>query len=482
MTASTAELREIIDAQQAELDRMCSAPQLVAQVLRVEDEALFVLSGGTLTKVPKPANKSLQFSEGQSILVMADTGQFIEHLYEPIGLGNLITLHNVDKKTNTADIESQGSVRKISLGLLTEAETGDRVILDNTSTVALVLFPAEKIEVVEHDPVTWDQIGGQEEAKQALHDTVELPLLHPDLYKAYNKKPIQGVLLFGPPGCGKTMLGRALSTSLGGGFQYIKGPELLNAYVGQTEANIRDIFARAKKYKMATGKPAVIFLDEADALLGVRGRDSIGMEKTVVPQFLTEMDGLEPSSAIVILATNRSDQLDPAVTREGRIDRKINVTRPDQPTVFTLFQLYLQATLVADGKYAELAKLATDCLFDDALTLMNVVTDGGVMQFNLQHIVSGALIASIVEQAANMAMHRDIKNGGKPTGIIDEDILQAVSKVYHQNHNLHHDEAIRDFAGPYRIKHLEKPHDVFVPEVSDPRGFGFAGGEEVQKA
>lgn len=175
--------------------------------------------------------------------------------------------------------------------------------------------------------VTWDDIGGLVDAKQQMLEAVELPWKHPDLYAHYGKKPLRGVLLYGPPGCGKTMLGAAAASSLArthgkdqieSGYLYVKGPEILDPFVGVTEATIRELFERGRAHEKAHGYPATLFIDEADAILGKRGGNgpnSSIIDHTVVAQFLSEMDGLDKNGTIVILATNRADILDPAVTR-----------------------------------------------------------------------------------------------------------------------------------------------------------------------
>lgn len=288
--------------------------------------------------------------------------------------------------------------------------------------------------------ITWDDIGGLEEAKRDMIEAIELPHKEKDLFKFYNKRQVKGILLSGAPGCGKTMLGKAAANSLAGiygaesartGFLYVKAPEILNQYVGQTEQTIRDIFIDANRHHIEHGYPAVIFIDEADAVLATRGTRNVGIGNTIVPAFLTEMDGLEESTAIVILATNRPDILDPAIVREGRIDRKIEIVRPNLDNAIKIAKLNLSKFPVADDyKLDVLAEgLATE-LFNPE----RFVSDNK----QLCDIVSGAMIATCADLAVSAAIHRDIAEKTQ-TGITGDDIVHAVERIQAQNRNLKHD-------------------------------------------
>jgi proteasome-associated ATPase len=225
----------------------------------------------------------------------------------------------------------------------------------------------------------------------------------------------------GPSGCGKTLLARAVATSVGadkGGFLTIKGPEVLDPYVGVTEQTIRAIFKQAKEYKLAHNREAVIFVDEAESLLAKRGAWGNYMGQTVVPTFLTEMDGLEESCALVILATNRSDTLDPAVIRDGRIDHKIEVGRPTEEEAANIFEIYLNPMPVKTSmSVKQLAEQAAEVLYS-------------VHNQHLPH--SGAMIAGIVDKASSFAIRRSIEQRKRDGAICQDDLFKAIEQVRHQ--------------------------------------------------
>jgi proteasome-associated ATPase len=263
------------------------------------------------------------------------------------------------------------------------------------------------------------------------------------LFAYYGKKQIKGILLSGPPGCGKTMLGKAAANSLANiygkensrtGFLYVKGPEILNQYVGQTEQTIRDMFDDARRHKEENGYPAIIFLDEADAILAARGTRNVGIGNTIVPMFLTEMDGLEESGAIVIIATNRPDVLDPAVVRDGRIDRKVSVIRPNKENAAAILQMNLKKIPIEENSSAEkLAYDTAEIIYDADL----YVND----KLRLRDVVNGAMLANCVSLAISAAVRRDMENKVKKkgSGIRFDDLKQAVERVRHQSAGVRHD-------------------------------------------
>lgn len=418
-----------------------------------------IIAEGKLLEVFLP--KDISVNPGDTVTISAETKQIVNVASVQFG-GNIGFVRRViDHLFSEVDYES--SIRVIFNGKFNdELEKGDRVVLDGSGMVIVRNLGKEdeRFSLNQTTNVSWDQIGGLAEAKQQMIEAVELPHRNPDIFKFYGKRPVKGVLLFGPPGCGKTMLGKATATSLAkiyngdgasAGFIYIKGPEILDRYVGVAEATIRQIFARARKHKDEYGYPAVIFIDEADAILGKRGSGiSSDVERTIVPMFLTEMDGLEDSGALIILATNRADILDPAIVRDGRIDRKIKITRPDATSVTEIFSMNLKGVPLNNGyTYEALAKLGSDEVFASHRALYQVQTKGGTREFTLGHIVNGGMIASIVDQATSIAMHRDLSKD-RPGGLCKDDLIAAVNSVARQNCELNHTDELAEFVHDFR--------------------------------
>jgi len=353
-------------------------------------------------------------------------------------------------------------------------EEGDRVQLDRSLSIVVRNLPRDnemrhKVDAASLT-ITFDDIAGVEDAKEALREAVEYPFTHKELYKFYNKQPPKGVLLHGPPGCGKTMLGKAVARLLAtlhgaqaieSGFIYVKGPELLDKWVGSTETQIRELFVRGKKHHEKHGYPAILFIDEADAILRERGTQrSCDMDKTIVPMFLSEMDGLNPSSCIVILATNRPNTLDPAVVRDQRCDKHIKVSRPDQESSVDYFMLHLRGIPLeqAPGQseidaFAHAAASATAHLFSRNRTLYDLTDGMKNMKFCLSDAVSGAMIKGVVDEATTIAMKRNLANSPdqKPTGVTADDIIGAVESLYRQHLDISHNFDIEDFCDIHKM-------------------------------
>lgn len=361
-----------------------------------------------------------------------------------IGVGE----ENVDA---LIEIDAGGELRTVLDNGFT-AEVGDRVLLDPSGlTVQYVRPPEKKDKTAPPQQTTWDDIGGLADAKQALRDAVELPHKFPELFKRYKQKPSKGVLLLGPPGCGKTMLGKAVSSSLAqlhgdsssDGFIYVKGPEILSKWVGEAEAAVRELFTRARKHKAAHGYDAVIFIDEADAILSARGQSIGNTSHTIVPQFLVELDGLEESGAILILATNRASALDPAVTREGRVDRKVKVSRPNAETATEILRIHLRDMPLAFEEDA--ADFVRILLFSDEYPLVQLNTDDGPLKVHLRHTISGAMLAGVLQKAKGYAINRDISSG-HVDGVRREDIAKALATTQEETKNTRLDDVIREVA------------------------------------
>jgi proteasome-associated ATPase len=325
------------------------------------------------------------------------------------------------------------------------------VRLDVNQRVALEVVGVGKrversLETVAELP--WSAIGGQEEAVQAIRDTIELPFLHRDLFKRFEHSVPKGFLLYGPPGCGKTLLGKATAYNLRQQvkaqtgvdhpefFLHVKGPEILNMWVGESERQVRDLFSQCRE-RANEGALAFLFIDEAESILGTRraGRYH-SILSTLVPMFCTEMDGIEPlQNVVVILASNRADLIDPAILRPGRIDRKIKVRRPDQAGSQRIYEIYLRDSLPLAEPKTELASAVTQAQFNRTPQnqfLEVVYRSGKKDMLYRSDLASGAIIAAVVERAKSLAIKRSIETK-MPTSLTREDLLQALEKEYAEN-------------------------------------------------
>lgn len=334
--------------------------------------------------------------------------------------------------------------------------------------------------------ITWDDVIGQEEAKAALIDAIETPITHRNLFAAYGQKYSKGVLLYGPSGTGKTLLAKAAAAAFArlqpkvakpayevttfrvgfnGTFQqqetppatddafiYLKGPELKSMWHGQTEKNIRDLFERARKYHKATGCRSLVFVDEAETLMG--HRDTIGQHS--VPTFLAEMDGLSENGPFLILATNRQDALDSAIVRPGRIDRKIEVKRPSQDDARAILALNLRRCVLQQS-LDEIAARAAESLYSDRHIVHTfLLPDGTAMNFPLNRLVSGAVVAGIVRQAIAVAMRRDIAaRVREPSGVSHADMDEAIASACEAEKKMNHNDEIALWARDMAIDHVK---------------------------
>ncbi len=346
---------------------------------------------------------------------------------------------------------SGGVVIRASVLSKEKIKPGMELRLDPTQHVAIeVLGMGRRIErTLESVPETpWSAIGGQDEAVRAIRDAIEMPFLHRDLFRRFDHAVPKGFLLFGPPGCGKTLLGKATAWNLRQQLQartgedhpefflHVKGPEILNMWVGESERQVRDLFAQCRE-RSREGQLAFLFIDEAESILGTRrGGRWNSILSTLVPMLCTEMDGLEPlSNVVVILASNRPDLIDPAILRPGRIDRKIRVRRPDRDGARRIYEIYLKESLPLAEPGTVLADAVTEAHFGRRTEdeFLEVVYRSGRRDVLYRgDLASGAVISAVVERAKSLAIRRAVETG-KPGELTREDLLAALRAEYSEN-------------------------------------------------
>lgn len=340
---------------------------------------------------------------------------------------------------------------------------GDEVRLEPNFKVAIEHIPHQEVRdyyFEEVPPIDWSQIGGQEEAIRLIRETIELPMLHPEIFKKFEKQPLKGILLYGPPGCGKTLIGKATAYNLTRQyseqigrpvkeyFMYVNGPKILNMWLGETERMVREIFAIARE-KAREGYLVFIFIDEAESILRTRSSGRwLNISNTVVPQFCAEMDGLVSlENVVVMLTSNRPDYIDPAILRPGRIDRKVKVRRPDRDATREIFGIYLTPTLPLDPEFVreyDTPAEARECLIEQAVQylwrkapdtefLQVYLRNGGVETLYWRDMVSGALIKSVVDRAKEFAIRRAIEEPHVEHGIRPDDLKRAIEMEYSEN-------------------------------------------------
>jgi len=335
------------------------------------------------------------------------------------------------------------SKEKLKPGMDIRLDVNQRVALE---VIGMGKRVERSLETVTELP--WSSIGGQEEAVQAIRDTIELPFLHRDLFKRFEHTVPKGFLLYGPPGCGKTLLGKATAYNLRRQvkaqsgvdrpefFLHVKGPEILNMWVGESERQVRDLFVQCRE-RANDGALAFLFIDEAESILGTRhGGRYHTMASTLVPMFCTEMDGMEPlQNVVVILASNRADLIDPAILRPGRIDRKIKVKRPDLAGAQSIYEIYLRDSLPLGEPKSELAKAIVRVHFakTEENQFLEIVYRSGKREILYRgDLASVAIIAAVVERAKSIAIKRSIETK-QETQLTREDLLAALQREYLEN-------------------------------------------------
>jgi proteasome-associated ATPase len=469
LAATLREARDQITTLKEEVDRLAQPPTGFGTFLaRNEDDSVDVFTGGRKLRVTVSPSVDLDtLTRGQEVMLNEALNVVAALDFEKVG--EVVMLKEImadgDRVLVIANADEERVVRIAEPLRSVTLRAGDSLLLDARAGYVYEKVPKSEVEelVLEEVPdIDYTQIGGLFGQIEQIRDAVELPYLHPDLFKEHQLKPPKGVLLYGPPGCGKTLIAKAVANSLAkkvaektgqegkSYFLNIKGPELLNKYVGETERHIRLVFQRARE-KASMGTPVIVFFDEMDSLFRTRGSGvSSDVENTIVPQLLSEIDGVEAlENVLVIGASNREDMIDPAILRPGRLDVKIKIERPDAESARDIFSKYLvpelplhaddlaefggdRAATVAGMITATVERMYTESEENRFLEVTYANGDKEVLYF--KDFNSGAMIQNIVDRAKKMAIKDLLDNNQK--GLRVQHMLQACVDEFKENEDL----------------------------------------------
>lgn len=464
------EARDHIAALRDEVDKLTQPPAAYATLLGTNDDGTVdVQAAGRKMRVEvSPAIDVDELDSGAEVVL--NEAYNVVMVRSPEQSGEIVTFKELLDEGHRALVVGRADEERVAelAGSLvgTPLRAGDIVLMDNRSGLLLEKLPKAEVEelVLEEVPdISYEDIGGLDDQIEQITDAVELPFLHQDLFREYRLPAPKGILLYGPPGCGKTLIAKAVANSLArkvtestgrearSYFLNIKGPELLNKYVGETERHIRLVFQRARE-KAEDGTPVIVFFDEMESLFRTRGTGiSSDMEATIVPQLLAEIDGVETlRNVIVIGASNREDLIDPAILRPGRLDVKIKINRPDESSAAQIFGRYLSPDLPLDadevtrlgGGEPEKAVRAmieqtVDEMYrtDEQNQFLEVTYQNGdkeIMYF--KDFSSGAMIENVVRRAKKLAIKRQLAEGSQ--GIRVRDLIDSIHQEYKEHEDL----------------------------------------------
>jgi proteasome-associated ATPase len=496
--------REKIEALREEVEKLSQPPASFGVFLGANDDgSVDVFTAGRKMRVI--VNPELDASTlRRGIEVILNEAMNVVEVLEPDRSGEVMRVKDRLGEDRVVVIGrgDEEIVATLSAALRGEEtiRAGDPLLIDSRSNVALEKLPKEEVEelVLEEIPdVSYEDIGGLEGQIEAIRDAVELPFLYAELFAEHQLEAPKGVLLYGPPGCGKTLIAKAVAKSLADKvrertgrqdahsyFLNIKGPELLNKYVGETERQIRQIFQRAKE-RSEEGLPVIVFFDEMDSIFRTRGTGiSSDVESTIVPQLLSELDGVETlKNVIVIGASNREDLIDPAILRPGRLDVKIKIERPTAPQASDIMSKYMNPEVPIHPDEIERSKgdarAATTRMTQSTVDRMYAETDenrflevtyasGDKEILFFKDFNSGAMIENIVRRAKKEAIKRFLQTGEK--GIKSDDLQRAIRDEFKENEDLPNTTNPDDWA---RISGKKGERIVYVRTLlSDDRGEG----------
>ena len=502
LSGTLREAKEQIESLRSDIERLTGTPNTYGVVVQHNDDQTFdVLSSGRKFRVTTApdvdaadvvAGAEVTLNESMVIIAarhpdtMGDIGTIRELLDDGI---RVVVTARADEDT----------VCTLSDGLRgTKLRIGDRVRIDTRSGLVLEVLGRPDVDelLLEVVPdVTYDDIGGLDTQISAIADAVELPFLHADLFAEHRLPAPKGVLLYGPPGCGKTLIAKAVANSLAkkvaasigedkgrSYFVNIKGPELLNKYVGETERQIRLVFERARE-KSDEGWPVIVFFDEMDSMFRTRGTGvSSDMESTVVPQLLAEIDGVEGlENVIVIGATNREDLIDPAILRPGRLDVKIRIDRPDAHAARQVFLRYLNDEIpLGEGETVDqMVSAAVEEMYrvdDDNRFLEVTYANGDKEVLYFKDFASGAMVENIVRRAKKSAVKRVIDGGSR--GITSDDLIAAVRSEFTEHEDLPNTTNPDDWA---KVSGRKGERIVFIRTLVDRDAGPVGGGRAIER-
>ncbi len=471
LTFTLQQAREHIATLREEVEKLTQPPSAYGVFVGSNDDDTvdIVTSGRKMRVALHPDIEPSELKPGQEVVLNESFSVIFAR--SPDLSGEVVTVKEVMEDGKRVLIVGRADEERVAeiAGDLVGAKlrSGDSVLFDARTNLLLEKLPRPEVEelVLEEVPdVTYEDVGGLDRQIEEITDAVELPFLHRHLFANYRLPAPKGILLYGPPGCGKTLIAKAVANSLAkkvaaltsnaavrSYFLNVKGPELLNKYVGETERQIRLIFQRARE-KAEEGVPVIVFFDEMDSLFRTRGTGiSSDMESTIVPQLLAEIDGVEAlRNVIVIGASNREDLIDPAILRPGRLDVKIKIERPDESAATSIFSRYLtpdlpygasEIELLGGGETEKAIRVMIEKTVsemyrtDEDNRFLEVTYQGGDKEIlYYKDFSSGAMIENIVRRAKKLAIKREI--AGKVGGITTDDLIQSIAKEYKEHEDL----------------------------------------------